>query len=133
MNNEFILGGLIYMEYIYKVLESLVNGNSPNEWLIMKFITALLGGFSAYIFKYFFHTTGETRIQFWWKGFWFTIISSFGGVFIVGPKTATNAYAAGLLGWSAIANVVKQENNWLALKGEAIEVITLTAILVRLY
>jgi len=33
-----------------------------------------------------------------------------GGVFIIGPKTAFNSFIAGLLGWSAIANVVKQEN-----------------------
>lgn len=98
------------MEYLTKILESLVNGNSPNDWLIMKFILALVGGFSAYIFKHYSYTTGETKIQFWWKGFWFTIISSFGGVFIIGPQTAFNAFVAGLLGWSAIANVLKQEN-----------------------
>lgn len=92
------------------ILEYLFYGNSPNEWLIMKFILALAGGFSAYIFKHYSYTTGETRVQFWWKGFWFTIISSFGGVCIIGPQTAFNAFVAGLLGWSAIANVLKQEN-----------------------
>ncbi len=98
------------MEYVNKILEFLIIGNSPDEWLVMKLIMSLLGGFSAYIFKYYFHATGETKIPFFWKGFWFTIISSFGGVFILGPQKAVNAYVAGLLGWSAIANLVKQEN-----------------------
>jgi len=98
------------MEYLDKILESLFNGNSPNDWLIMKFIIALLGGFSAYIFNRYYYTTGRTRIQFWWKGFWFIIISSLGGVFIIGPQKAHNAFVAGLLGWSAIANILKQDN-----------------------
>jgi len=98
------------MEYLDKILKSLVNGNSPNDWLIMKFIIASVGGLCAYFFKHYSSTAGETKIRFWWKGFWFTIISSFGGVFILAPQTAFNAFIAGLLGWSAIANVLKQKN-----------------------
>jgi hypothetical protein len=98
------------MEYINIIIKSLFSGSSPNEWLIMKFIMALLGGLSVYIFKSYSDNTGETELKFWWKGFWFTIISSFGGVFIIGPQTAFNSYVAGLLGWSAISNILKQEN-----------------------
>lgn len=44
-------------------------------------------------------------LQFHSKGFWFTVISSLGGVFILGPKTAIHAFVGGLLGWSTIANL----------------------------
>lgn len=93
-----------------KILELFVAGNSPNEWLILKIIVAIFGGFSAYYYKYYFSNSNETKIKFWWKGFWFTIISALGGVFLLGPQTATNAYLAGLLGWSSIAGVIKQKN-----------------------
>lgn len=112
------------MEYLRIILESLFSGNSPNEWLMMKFTTALLGGFSAYIFKHYSYATGETRLQFWWKGFWFTIISSFGGVFIICPQTAFNSFVAGLLGWSAISNILKQENKGASNKHFSEDVIT---------
>lgn len=93
-----------------KILELFTAGDSPNEWLILKIIVAIFGGFSAYYYKYYFSSSNETKIKFWWKGFWFTIISALGGVFLLGPQTATNAYLAGLLGWSSIADVMKQKN-----------------------
>lgn len=98
------------MEILNRLFESLFVGESPNSWLFMKFVTAFIGGFSVFIFKQYNISEGETKINFWWKGFWFTIVSMFGGVFLIGPTTAFNAFASGLIGWSAISNFLKQEN-----------------------
>ena len=98
------------MEIINTLIKSLFSGDSPNKWLFMKFVTAFLGGLSAFIFKQYHIKEGESKINFFWKGFWFTLISMFGGVFIIGPTTAFNAFVSGLIGWATIANVVKQEN-----------------------
>jgi hypothetical protein len=112
------------MEYVEQVFASLFQGSSPNSWLAMKFFTAAAGGFSAFIFKYYYPTSGETQIQFLWKGFWFTIISAIGGVFILAPQTAFNAFVSGLLGWGAIAKLLEQGNKGASGEGFSQESLT---------
>lgn len=97
-------------DILNNLIESLFKGESPNSWLFMKFITAFLGGLSAFFFKQYNIPVGETKIKFFWQGFLFTVISMFGGVFIIGPSNAFNAFVSGVLGWSAIANTIKQDN-----------------------
>jgi hypothetical protein len=98
------------MENIMQLWESLFKG-IPSEWLFTKFFTAFVGGCTAYFYKYHFNLKpGETHYKFFWRGFWFSIFSAIGGIFLLAPINAFNAYATGLIGWIAIEKMLKREN-----------------------
>lgn len=92
------------------VFEWLCEGKDPNAWVFFKIAASIFGAFAAYFFKYIFYSIGDTKVKFWWKGFGFVLISSIGGLLLINPNTAVNAFASGLIGWTAIANLLKQEN-----------------------
>ena len=110
------------------VVDSLFNGDSPNSLLFMKFVTAFLGGLSVFFFKQFNTKVGEPKIKFIWKGLIFTIVSMFGGVFLIAPSTAFNAFACGLIGWTAISNFLHQQNEGASFKGFYSETLKLEQI-----
>lgn len=89
-----------------------LSGDSPWEWPCVKLAAAVGGGVAAH----FVHNErllrrGELPVPFLWRGFWFTIVSAFGGLSLIRPSDAQAAFCAGLVGWFAVISFMHQQKN----------------------